>query len=112
PNFVTIPSMECFPKQYLDSLAAPSNFPPYLRGLTPVARQSLLAAFEETRRLRHSFLGTDHLLLGLIKVNQGSAVNALNGLGLNLPSVVLSIDVGVGTGPESGKQEFISLTPR
>ena len=51
-----------------------------LNNFTPRAQQVLALARKEADRLNHNFLGTEHLLLGLIKLGQGVAVNVLQRL--------------------------------
>lgn len=48
---------------------------------TPRAQQAIAHARKEADRLNHDFLGTEHLLLGIIKLGQGVAVNVLQQLG-------------------------------
>ena len=63
------------------------------------ARQSVVLAAQEARRLRHGSIGTEHLLLGVIEEGEGSGVEALQGLGVSLDAVrgqVLKI-IGNGT---------------
>ncbi|MCJ8328385.1 MAG: hypothetical protein HRT89_07070 [Lentisphaeria bacterium] len=55
-----------------------------LNKFTPRAQQVLSLAKEEAERLRHNYLGTEHLLLGLIKLGQGVAVAVLDCMSLNL----------------------------
>ncbi len=49
---------------------------------TPRASQILMFARKEAERLNHNFLGTEHLLLGLIMLGQGVAVNVLRSQGV------------------------------
>jgi len=70
--------------------------------------QVLALAREEANRLHHNFLGTEHLLLGLIKLGQGVAVNVLAKLGLDLETVRREVEKQVGTGPD---QKMIGSTP-
>jgi hypothetical protein len=58
-----------------------------MSNFTPRAAQVLALARREADRLRHSQMGTAHLLLGLIELGQGPAVNALKKMGLNLEVV-------------------------
>ena len=59
-----------------------------LNNFTPRAQQVLALARKEADRFNHNFVGTEHLLLGLIKLGQGVAVNVLQRLGLDLETVV------------------------
>ena len=56
-------------------------------GLTPRAKQVLELAFDEARRLNHHYIGTEHLLLGLIREGQGIAAGVLASLGVSLEKV-------------------------
>ena len=53
---------------------------------TPRAQQVLALALKEAKRFNHNYVGTEHLLLGLIKLGQGVAVNVLQKMGLDLES--------------------------
>ena len=55
-----------------------------MNNFTPRAQQVLALARKEADRFNHNFVGTEHLLLGLIKLGQGVAVNVLQKLGLDL----------------------------
>jgi hypothetical protein len=54
---------------------------------SPHAQQVLVLARKEADRFNHNFVGTEHLLLGLIKLDQGVAVNVLRKFGLDLEKV-------------------------
>lgn len=56
-------------------------------GLTPRAKKVIELAVDEARRLQHNFLGTEHLLLGLIREGEGIAAGVLESLGLQLEQV-------------------------
>ena len=58
-----------------------------MNNFTPRAQQVLALARKEADRFNHNFVGTEHLLLGLIKLGQGVAVNVLQKLGLDLETV-------------------------
>ena len=66
---------------------------------TPRAQQVLLLACKEAYRLHHNFVGTEHVLLGLIAIGQGVAVNVLAKFGADLETVRAEVDKQVGTGP-------------
>lgn len=51
---------------------------------TPRAKRVLELTFEEARQLNHNYIGTEHLLLGLIREGEGVAAHVLNNLGVNL----------------------------
>jgi ATP-dependent Clp protease ATP-binding subunit ClpC len=83
-----------------------------LKNFTPRAKQVLALARKEAERLNHCFLGTEHLLLGLIKLGQGVAVNVLQRMALNLQTVRLEVEKIVGTGPDQKMFGIIPYTPR
>nr|WP_265595052.1 Clp protease N-terminal domain-containing protein [Haloferula sp. BvORR071] len=69
-----------------------------MNNFTPRAQQVLALARKEADRFNHSYVGTEHLLLGLIKLGQGVAVNVLERMGLDLESVRMEVEKEVGTG--------------
>src|SRR5260221_13152093 len=56
-------------------------------GLTPRAKKVLELAADEARRLNHDYIGTEHLLLGVVREGEGIAVWALESLGWNMEEV-------------------------
>ena len=56
-------------------------------GLTPRAKRVIELAVDEAHRLNHHYIGTEHLLLGLVREGDGIAVGALESLGVNLEEV-------------------------
>lgn len=83
-----------------------------LNNFTPRAQQVLALARKEADRFNHNFVGTEHLLLGLIKLGQGVAVNVLQKLGLDLETVRMEVEKQVGTGPDQKMIGNIPYTPR
>jgi hypothetical protein len=83
-----------------------------LRNFTPRAQQVLALARNEADRFHHNFVGTEHLLLGIIQLGQGVAVNVLQKLGLDLETVRLEVEKQVGTGPDQKMLGNIPYTPR
>jgi len=83
-----------------------------MSNFTPRAQQVLALARKEADRFNHNFVGTEHLLLGLIKLGQGVAVNVLQKLGLDLETVRLEVEKQVGTGPDQKQVGNIPYTPR
>jgi len=70
-----------------------------------------MLAEKEARRLNHNYIGTEHLLLGLIQEGQGVAAQALRSIGVNLDQVRQSVERYVGE-MEAGQNPEITLTPR
>ena len=83
-----------------------------MNNFTPRAQQVLALARKEADRFNHNFVGTEHLLLGLIKLGQGVAVNVLQKMGLDLETVRLEVEKQVGTGPDQRVVGNIPYTPR
>ena len=78
---------------------------------TDRARRVIVLAQEEARELNHNYMGTEHILLGLIKEGEGVAAKALESMGINLDDVrreVIDI-IGHGSQPVTG---HIPFTPR
>ena len=78
---------------------------------TDRARRVVVLAQEEARLLNHNYIGTEHILLGLIHEGEGVAAKSLDSLGINLEAVqqqVVEI-IGQGTQAPSG---HIPFTPR
>jgi len=83
-----------------------------MSNFTPRAQQVLALARKEADRFNHNVIGTEHLLLGLIKLGQGVAVNVLQRMGLDLETVRLEVEKQVGTGPDQKMLGNIPYTPR
>ncbi|HEY8964931.1 MAG TPA: ATP-dependent Clp protease ATP-binding subunit [Candidatus Methylacidiphilales bacterium] len=83
-----------------------------MNNFTPRAQQVLSLARKEADRFNHNYVGTEHLLLGLIKLGQGVAVNVLQKMGVDLDTVRNEVEKQVGTGPESKVSGNIPYTPR
>jgi ATP-dependent Clp protease ATP-binding subunit ClpC len=75
-----------------------------LNNFTPRAQEVLMLARKEAEELHHDYIGTEHLLLGLIQLGQGVAVNVLQKMGLNLETVRQEVKKLVG-------KEGISVKP-
>ncbi|MEJ1971643.1 MAG: Clp protease N-terminal domain-containing protein [Lacunisphaera sp.] len=72
-----------------------------MNNFTPRAQQVLALARKEADRFHHNYVGTEHLLLGLIKLGQGVAVSVLQKMGLDLETVRAEVEKQVGIGQES-----------
>jgi len=64
------------------------------------AKQVIKLAKKEAQRLNHNYLGTEHVLLGLLKLGQGVAVNVLRSLNIDFETVRAEVEKLVGFGPE------------
>lgn len=83
-----------------------------MNNFTPRAQQVLALARKEADRFHHNYVGTEHLLLGLINLGQGVAVNVLQKMGLDLDTVRTAVEKQVGKGPASKPVGNIAYTPR
>jgi len=78
---------------------------------TERARRVLTLAQEEAQRFNHNYIGTEHLLLGLVREGDGVAAKVLNNLGVELSKVRSAVEFIIGRGEKSVSGE-IGLTPR
>jgi ATP-dependent Clp protease ATP-binding subunit ClpC len=83
-----------------------------MNNFTPRAQQVLALARKEADRFHHNYVGTEHLLLGLINLGQGVAVNVLQKMGLDLDTVRTAVEKQVGKGPSAKPIGNIAYTPR
>ncbi len=85
---------------YQQSPLHPSPLPPQdkLEAFTDQARESFALMREEARGLNHNYLGTEHLLLGLVRQHEGIAAQVLHDLGVQLPNVRSAVEVIIGKG--------------
>ena len=76
------------------------------------ARRVLSLAQDEAQRFNHSYIGTEHILLGLVRENEGLAARSLSNLGVELTKVRSAIEFIIGKGERPVSSENIGLTPR
>jgi ATP-dependent Clp protease ATP-binding subunit ClpC len=79
---------------------------------TERARKVIVYAKEEARRFNHDYIGTEHLLLGLIREGEGVAAAVLQKLGLDLETIRLEVEKLVQPGPQTQVLGDIPFTPR
>ncbi len=79
---------------------------------TERARKVILLAKEESKRFNHDYIGTEHILLGLIKEGEGVAAAVLQNLGLNLDMIRLETEKLVQPGPSTVTSGDIPFTPK
>lgn len=65
---------------------------------TERAQKVILIAQEEAKRLNHDYVGTEHILLGLVALGEGVAAQVLNNLGVGLRKIRAEVEKIVGTG--------------
>ena len=85
---------------------------PPLGAFSPDGQRTLELAREEAPRLHHCFIGTEHVLLGLLGSETGAVLNVLRKLGLDREIVRIEIEKIVGLGPEQKMAGDIPFTPR
>ena len=73
-------------------------------GFTPRSKRVLELAFDEARRLGHTYIGTEHLLLGLIREGEGVAAQVLHNLGADLERVRAQVTSQLGGGGQAKAQ--------
>ena len=78
---------------------------------TDRARRVVVLAQEEARILNHNYIGTEHLLLGLIREGEGVAAKALESLGISLDAVRQQVEEIIGQGQQA-PSGHIPFTPR
>ena len=88
-----------------------SNLKTTMNNFSPRAQQILALARKEAARLNHNYVGTEHLLLGLIKLGQGVAVTALQKLGLNLEDIRVEVEKQVPAGSDLSSPTYYPFTP-
>jgi ATP-dependent Clp protease ATP-binding subunit ClpC len=77
---------------------------------TDRARRVVVLAQEEARMLNHNYIGTEHILLGLIREGEGVAAKALESLGISLQAVRQQVEAIISQGHEA-PSGHIPFTP-
>jgi ATP-dependent Clp protease ATP-binding subunit ClpC len=95
-----------------DQAAGAASENAIMSDFTPRGQQVLALARQEAERFNHNYVGTEHLLLGLIKLGQGVAVNVLQRMGLDLEQVRTEVERHVGPHPETKMVGNMPYTPR
>ena len=76
------------------------------------ARRVLSLSQEEALRFNHNYIGTEHILLGLVRETEGVAARVLSNLGIELSKVRSAVEFIIGRGEKPVSGENIGLTPR
>jgi ATP-dependent Clp protease ATP-binding subunit ClpC len=79
---------------------------------TERAQKVLVLAQDEAKRFHHSFVGTEHILLGLVREGDGIAAKVLLSLGVELDSVRSEIEKLIGKGDQRSVPQGVNYTPR
>lgn len=88
------------------------DFSSSMKNFTPRAKHVLVLAQKEAERFNHDYVGTEHLLLGLIALGEGVAVSVLNNMGLNLNNLRLEVEKQCGVGGQTKKEGIVPFTQR
>ncbi len=78
---------------------------------TNQSRRAIVLAQEEARSLDHNYIGTEHMLLGLLHEGRGAAARALTSAGITLPPARHEVEIIIGRGQQA-PAEHIPFTPR
>jgi predicted dehydrogenase len=103
------------PSKPSKSISTPKSFvagPDKFLNITPSAQQALTLARKQAESFNHNFVGTEHLLLGLMTLGRGTAFDVLGKMGLALDTLTDEIKSLVGTGPDQKMIGNIPYTPR
>jgi ATP-dependent Clp protease ATP-binding subunit ClpA len=76
------------------------------------AKRVLALAQDEAIRLNHNYIGTEHLLLGLVREGEGVAARALDALGIELSKIRRAVELIIGRGESTTSPAEITLSPR
>ncbi len=107
-------SLEAVRERVEETIGASVNAPTAPPPFTPRAKKVLELSLREALQLGHGYIGTEHLLLGLVREGQGVACTVLVSLGADLPRVrraVTELMAGVGQEPETVGQARDVETP-
>src|SRR5205814_4536276 len=76
------------------------------------AKRVLALAQDEAIRFNHNYIGTEHLLLGLVREGEGVAARVLDSLGVELSKVRTAVEFIIGRGDQTTSPSEITLSPR
>ena len=79
---------------------------------TDRARNVMVVANQEAQRLNHDYIGTEHILLGLVEESDSAGANVLKGLGADFPKVRVEVEKLIKSGPDKLTMEQRPQTPR
>ncbi len=83
-----------------------------MKNFTPRAKHVLVLAQKEAERFNHDYVGTEHLLLGLLALGEGVAVSVLKSMDLNLDQLRLEVEKLCGVGGPTKQAGLVPFTPR
>ena len=79
---------------------------------TDHAKETFKLARQEAQRFDHEYLGTEHILLGLVQERSGVAANVLKNMGIDLNKIRMEVEKTVKTGPSMVTMGELPFTPR
>ncbi|MEC7231785.1 MAG: Clp protease N-terminal domain-containing protein, partial [Planctomycetota bacterium] len=79
---------------------------------TDRAKKVMNLARQEAQRFNHEYLGTEHILLGLVQEGSGVAANVLKNMGIDLNKIRMEVEKIVKTGPSMVTMGQLPFTPR
>src|SRR6266568_2514574 len=85
---------------------------PMYERFTDRARKVMQLANQEAQRFNHEYIGTEHILLGLVKEGSGVAANVLKNLDIDLRKIRLEVEKIVQSGPDMVTMGKLPQTPR
>jgi ATP-dependent Clp protease ATP-binding subunit ClpC len=80
--------------------------------LSPRSQAVFALAREEAKRLHHEYIGTEHILLGILGEGQGNARGALTSAGITLEDARTRVERVIGIGPNTASPDDRGLSPR
>ncbi|MFZ2654641.1 MAG: ATP-dependent Clp protease ATP-binding subunit, partial [Victivallales bacterium] len=89
-----------------------SAFENEMQKLTARAKQVLVLSQKEALRFNHDYVGTEHLLLGILRLGQGVAVSVLKSMGLNIDNLRIEVEKNSGIGGSTQQQGAPPFTPQ
>jgi len=100
-------------RNYVKQQLSKGNFQTKTLGITPRAKQILQLAFQESMELGHNYIGPEHILLGIIRENEGLGFQLLKKIGVSHPGTRQAVIKVVGEGSPEGKANALeSATPQ
>ena len=84
----------------------------HMNPFTPRAQQVLALARREADRFRHNYIGAEHILLGLLQLEQGVAISVLEAADVNIADLRTRIEKNLVPGTNSNTEGNLPYTPR
>jgi ATP-dependent Clp protease ATP-binding subunit ClpA len=111
PEFAGGATVTPLRRSYGANVEPPRTGSPFNR-FTDRSKRVLALAQDEAIRFNHNYIGTEHLLLGLVREGEGVAARVLNAMGVELSTVRKTLEFTVGRGESTTSPSEITLSPR